>query len=326
VNLITIIGTSPEVVGLIPLLQANEDYSVCYFPHDTNLADLLAKLNPRLVVLDCSEWGAVQMATDLLKQHKIPWVAWLPAAQQAYTLELWQSGAWSVVIAEESKAILPQLVQNILNADNSPHAKRNNVLTEQQYRQGEAINVAPKEAVVIQIGVASFNVLHSDGTEILLGLFGVGQILLHHPDDSCHVCYTAHTDLTVTRCSWDKLLDDAKLLAYLHARLLHMEAWAAAQAHPHLEQRILGIFNLLAEQFGRPTPTNEILIDVRLTHSQLASAIGANRTTVTRLLSELRRRKLITVTGCGKLERFCLTNWNARGYEHFPSKENFLKS
>jgi CRP-like cAMP-binding protein len=317
VKSIMVIGTSSEAVNLIDLLNEIENHSVCYFTYDANLPALLAKLNPRLVVLDCTEPEVVNTVASLLKENKIPWIAWLSQSQKTATLEFWQKGAWSIVDAVEGKAVLPQLVRNILSTDKD---KRNNTVSEQSYRQGESVNVASKEAAIIQDGIVSFNVLHSDGTEVLLGLFGTRQILLHHPEDSCHVCYTAHTDLTLLRYSWDKLLEDAKLLTYLHARLLQMEAWAAAQAHPHLEQRILGIFYLLAGQFGYLIPTGEILIDVRLTHNQLAAAIGANRTTVTRLLSELRRRKLVTVTGCGKLERFCLTKWNNEISEHFPNK------
>lgn len=51
------------------------------------------------------------------------------------------------------------------------------------------------------------------------------------------------------------------------------------------------------------------MIDVRITHAQLASAVGATRATVTRRIGLLRRRGLLVVTGSGAGERYCLPDW-----------------
>jgi len=115
----------------------------------------------------------------------------------------------------------------------------------------------------------------------------------------------AHTDLTLALQPWREASQGADFAGRLRSRLWQMEAWAAMQARQHLPDRLLGILALLAEQFGQPQ-TDGVLIDVRITHAQLATAIGANRTTITRLISELRRRKLIKTVGHGHEERFCL--------------------
>ena len=67
------------------------------------------------------------------------------------------------------------------------------------------------------------------------------------------------------------------------------------QAHPYLEQRIL---SLLAEQFGVPDKEG-VLIGVRLTHSQIAAAVGATRSTVTRLIGDQERKGQLRVVGRG---------------------------
>jgi hypothetical protein len=94
----------------------------------------------------------------------------------------------------------------------------------------------------------------------------------------------------------------------LRVRVQLMEAWSAMQARPHLGARILGLLNLLAEQFGR-RHADGMLVDVRLTHAQIAAAIGATRSTVTRLLSDLRDRVALSVISDGDRERFCLREW-----------------
>ncbi|NJM08965.1 winged helix-turn-helix domain-containing protein [Candidatus Gracilibacteria bacterium] len=49
------------------------------------------------------------------------------------------------------------------------------------------------------------------------------------------------------------------------------------------------------------------LVNVRVTHTMLAAAIGAHRTTVIRLIRDLRTRDLLILVGTGERERFCLT-------------------
>jgi hypothetical protein len=59
------------------------------------------------------------------------------------------------------------------------------------------------------------------------------------------------------------------------------------QARPSLQQRVMGFWGLLSEQFGTHSQ-HGTLINVRITHGQLAAAVGATRTSITRVLSELR--------------------------------------
>ncbi len=51
-----------------------------------------------------------------------------------------------------------------------------------------------------------------------------------------------------------------------------------------------------------------ILVDVRLTHGLLASALGATRSTVTRTLGDLRQSGRLLTIGKGEQERFCVVS------------------
>ena len=178
----------------------------------------------------------------------------------------------------------------------------------------EALILAERDAVIeVREGVVALSVLHPDGTEVLLGLHGPGQILVGHPEDSCCLQLVAHTDVVVGLRPWAVAAARPGFPERLRARLRQMEAWSAAQARPGLDQRLLGILGLLAEQFGVPHPEGT-LIDVRITHAQLAAAVGATRTTVTRLLGDLRARGLLTTAGAGGGERLCLRRWD--GADH----------
>ena len=81
------------------------------------------------------------------------------------------------------------------------------------------------------------------------------------------------------------------------------------QARPSLPQRVLGILGLLAGQFGW-VQEQGTLIDVRITHAQLASAVGSTRTSITRVLSELRDTGKIMIVSAQGEDRYCLCDKN----------------
>lgn len=173
------------------------------------------------------------------------------------------------------------------------------------YRMGERIVLDPENMLEVLDGVVACTVLHEDGAEVLLGLYGAGQILAGHPAESGCVELSAQTPATVRVEPWAEAVQRAGFADRLRHRLRAMEAWAAMQARPHIEQRLFGILSLLGEQFGRTTREG-LLIDVPVTQAQLASAVGATRTTVSRLLSRLCRKGLLVAVRTGRGERYCL--------------------
>ncbi|MEM7134759.1 MAG: Crp/Fnr family transcriptional regulator [Chloroflexota bacterium] len=179
------------------------------------------------------------------------------------------------------------------------------VSTCRHYDRGIFIPTAPDQLLKVEEGVVAQLVVHSDGAEVLLGFYGPGQLIVPHPTDSCYIYYRAHTDVTAHALAWSEAHNLPGLVDQLRARIWQQEAWTALQAHPANEERLLGFLTLLTEQFGRATE-NGTLLDLRITHQQLASAIGVTRPTITRLISILRRRQLLSTVGVGNQERFLL--------------------
>ncbi len=60
-------------------------------------------------------------------------------------------------------------------------------------------------------------------------------------------------------------------------------------------QRVLSQLLRLLEQMGRPDPGGGVRIPVKLTHQEIALLAGTSRETVTRLLSDLQSRGLLTI-------------------------------
>jgi CRP-like cAMP-binding protein len=161
----------------------------------------------------------------------------------------------------------------------------------------------------VEDGILATTMIHQDGAEVLLGLSGKGQIVVAHPEDDCHIQIVAHTDAKVQIEPWETAAGQPDFSMKLRVRLQQMEGWAAMQARPSLPQRVLGILGLLAGQFGC-VQEQGTLIDVRVTHAQLASAAGATRTSITRVLGELRDAGKIMILSAQGEDRFCLCDKN----------------
>ncbi|MEM9291072.1 MAG: Crp/Fnr family transcriptional regulator [Acidobacteriota bacterium] len=178
------------------------------------------------------------------------------------------------------------------------------------YCTGALIPLRSDELLKIIEGVVAQVSWDEEGEEGLVGLWGPGHWIPGHPQDACGLSLRAHCDAVVeieAACA-----GEANLLLGLRDRVRSLEAWASVRTRQTLEQRLLGVLGLLAEQFGRWSEQGTV-IELRVTHAQLASAIGSTRATVTRLLGDLRRRDLVHTAASDFGERYCLPHgalWN----------------
>lgn len=284
---------------LAPLYGAG--YRLTLAPDD-RLCDCALPHAPGLVLVALDGDTPSDAATFLLEGRPLPWIGWNRHDDAGAALAAYQAGALNVLPASLSGELLLQSVRNALAAVTPLGAHG---VIERRYVRDDLIALECDAILEVREGIVAQTVIHADGTEVLLGLCGPGQLLIGHPDDSCCLQLLAHTDARVTIRSWSAAAAQPDFAERLRARLRQIEAWSAMGARHYLDQRIIGILGLLGEQFGCPQDDG-LLIDVRITHAQLATAVGATRTTVTRILGELRARNLLTTVGSGASERFCL--------------------
>lgn len=234
-----------------------------------------------------------------LPKHLRGWLAWQRVEDASLTLLAYQHGARAVFPREMPPSLLAQsLRQMLLPAPEKAASVRS-------IRRGDPVFLENGSVLTVREGVLATMMVHGDGVSVLLGMTGPGQIIVAHPDDDCLIQVVAHTRAVISVEDWEQAAARPDFPEKLRARLQRMEAWAAMQARPYLEQRILGILSLLAEEFGKPHPQGT-RIELRLTHAQLASAVGATRTTITRVLRELRELGKLQLEGSGREERFIL--------------------
>jgi CRP-like cAMP-binding protein len=289
------IGALPLMDQIAALREAGD--------HLTLIADHAAPPPADLTIFAVDAGMTTDQIAALSDRIIGPWIVWNTGDAALLTIVAYEAGATAVLPGAITPTLLVQAIRHTLVGSDT--ARPAGATRTRHYRAGDAVLLHADEILEIEAGVLAQVALHRDGKDVLLGLFGPGHLVLGHPDDECALHLTAQSNLTVRVRAWSEASRDPRVIERLATRVRQMEAWAAMQARPYLDQRLLGILNLLAEQFGVAHP-HGTLINVRVTHAQLASAIGATRTTVTRLLGDLRTRGLLTNATLTDGERFCL--------------------
>ncbi|MEM9087435.1 MAG: Crp/Fnr family transcriptional regulator [Cyanobacteria bacterium P01_F01_bin.53] len=151
-------------------------------------------------------------------------------------------------------------------------------------------NIPLKENILwqIRVGAVRLFTISEDGSVITLGFWGAGG-LTGHPlacIQPCQIECLTHVEavlLNINQC-WD-------LPQVMLDHICQMQELIRIR-HGHILQRLKLLLHWLASKFGCPTEQG-YLIQLRLTHQQLAEAIGTSRVTVTRLLQKLELNDVI---------------------------------
>lgn len=152
----------------------------------------------------------------------------------------------------------------------------------------------------ISTGVVRTLTVSEDGTSITLGLWGPGDIvgrILSKAEPYQIECLTPVEATILPAEYWTQATEPMiqhiqqfqEFLQILHCR--------------SVDASLLQLLAWLAKRFGREIEQGQ-LIDLRLTHQEIAEIIGATRVTVTRLLNDFEKRGIIQRLS----HRFILTN------------------
>jgi CRP-like cAMP-binding protein len=128
-----------------------------------------------------------------------------------------------------------------------------------------------------------------DGTLVVLGIWGKGDWVGQSLTKVNPYQIECLTPVKVLPTSIDLIPNPADtLLTHLH----HLEALMLIRGSKRADIMLLKLLRWLADRFGQTT-ADGCLIDLRLTHQDLADLIGITRITVTRILSQLEQQQFI---------------------------------
>ena len=159
------------------------------------------------------------------------------------------------------------------------------------YFAGSTIPLRLHEVLIICRGVVQLFTIQQDGSETLLGLAGPSMPIGLPLTVVDPYWANALTDVDVLPLSMTEIESSPLLMAgicrHLMLRLQQSEAWLSISGRRLVADRLRQLLLLIAQDFGQVEPCG-VRIPVRLTHHQLATAIGTTRVTVTRLLKDFK--------------------------------------
>lgn len=142
---------------------------------------------------------------------------------------------------------------------------------------------------LIEAGVVRTLTVLEDGNSVILGLWGAGDVVgrvLSSADPYQIECITPVTVTLLPARRWHEATE---------AMILHIQRSEELMEILHCRQAefsLLRLFAWLAKRFGQAVEQGQ-LIDLRLTHQDIADLIGLTRVTVTRLLNDFEKQGVI---------------------------------
>ncbi|MGB3612571.1 MAG: Crp/Fnr family transcriptional regulator, partial [Elainellaceae cyanobacterium] len=166
------------------------------------------------------------------------------------------------------------------------------------FLSGQTVDMGPKDVWVVCRGIVQVGTLYATGDEALLGLvcpsmpFGLPFTLIR-PYQAIALTNADLMKLSLAEVEQSPMLSQS-IFHHLNRRLRQAEALLATVGYRRVEERLRHLLLLLAQEVGQPQGRS-IRLGVRLTHQQLANAVGTTRVTVTRLLRQMREAEWLSL-------------------------------
>nr|WP_290225902.1 Crp/Fnr family transcriptional regulator [Trichocoleus desertorum] len=141
----------------------------------------------------------------------------------------------------------------------------------------------------IETGVVRALSWLEDGTVVTLGLWGAGEIVgkaLAQIDPYQLECLTKVEATRLQTDNWQQT--QSALLAHIQ----QAGELTLIRSHRRVDMMLLKLLSWLGKKFGRQVEQGQ-LIDLRLTHQDIAEMLGSTRVTITRTLNQLEQQGLI---------------------------------
>jgi CRP-like cAMP-binding protein len=146
---------------------------------------------------------------------------------------------------------------------------------------GSKVPLLRNHVWLVARGMVKLSCMTEQGDDLLLGLAGPNEIFgepltnidLYEATTIGDIESTPHLALTLVKAMTSRMRQSEALIALLGLR--------------RIEERVRGFLELLAQDYGQPCDQG-LLLNLRLTHQDIANALSTTRVTVTRVLGLLK--------------------------------------
>lgn len=160
-----------------------------------------------------------------------------------------------------------------------------------QLNSGSTVPLLRNHLWLVVRGMVKLGCITMEGDELLLGLAGANELFgdsLAGPEAyeaktlcDCDLLCLSHTELE------DHPSLAPALVKAISQRQRQSQVLLALMGLRRVEDRLKGFFELLALDYGVPCPQG-LRLTPKLTHQEIASALGTTRVTVTRIMGQLK--------------------------------------
>ncbi|GAP94170.1 Crp/Fnr family transcriptional regulator [Leptolyngbya sp. NIES-2104] len=141
----------------------------------------------------------------------------------------------------------------------------------------------------IESGVVRMVTWLEDGSTVTLGLCGAGDVVGTHLSAIEPYQIECLTDVEATPLSPDEWFPSPEQLL---ARVQQAEEFMLIRSHRRVEEMLLKLLTWLGKKFGRKVSKGH-LIELRLTHQDIAELLGTTRVTITRVLKQFEQQGIV---------------------------------
>ncbi|BAY49488.1 putative transcriptional regulator, Crp/Fnr family protein [Scytonema sp. HK-05] len=161
--------------------------------------------------------------------------------------------------------------------------------TKQSFKARSFLPLKQNSLWKIETGVVRVMTWHEDGTLVTLGIWGPGDIVgkaFSKVEPYQIECLTKVEATILPLEGWFPLTD------VMLAHIQQAEELMVIRSYKTVEIMLIKLLGWLAKKFGREVKTGQ-LIDLRLTHQDIADMLNSTRVTITRILTQLEEQGLI---------------------------------
>jgi CRP-like cAMP-binding protein len=159
----------------------------------------------------------------------------------------------------------------------------------QQFSPRSLLPLRQQSLWKIEAGVVRTITWLEDGTIAATGLWGPGDLVGKALSKLEPYQIECLTTVEVSLLPVSRLYEETEALI---SNLQQSEAFSLIRSYRKIDAMVLKLLSWLAKKFGREVETGH-LIDLRLTHQDLAEMLGTTRVTITRTLSQFEQQGLI---------------------------------
>ncbi|MEL6494812.1 MAG: Crp/Fnr family transcriptional regulator [Cyanobacteria bacterium J06623_7] len=156
-------------------------------------------------------------------------------------------------------------------------------LEPQTFHPGAMLTFTAEHYWLLREGVVKTYTWTEEGTPISFGYWSTND-LIGYPTSPCYPFYAKC--LTKVEAGFISAAQTRKIITLVQRQIIQNEEILFILRADKMYQRLKQILIWLGQKFGREVGTDRV-IQLRLTHQDLAELIGATRVTITKLINQL---------------------------------------